>query len=101
MNKITEIYQSLKSQLVSEEPENGPDPLQQQYFQVFSGLAGQIVLADILEDLHVFDALATDEDAILNTYGKLLLSKIGIIQGDNTGEIVKVLMGIARNEAGK
>ena len=101
MNKITQVYQELKDKLIGVPEEEVPDKLQQQYFQVFDGAAGQVVLSDILNDLHVFDALVTDEDAILNTYGKLLLYKIGIIQGDNTGEIVKSLMLIARREAQK
>ena len=99
MGKITEVYRELRDKLIGEQPEEGPDKLQQQYFQVFDGPVGQAVLADILNDLHVFDALVTDEDANLNNYGKLLLSKIGIIQGDNIGEIVKLLMGIAKREA--
>jgi hypothetical protein len=97
-NRITAVYQELKSKLVGEPPEEGPDKLQLQYFEVFNTLQGKAVLADMLDDLHVFDALATDEDATLNTYGKLLLSKIGIIQGDNVGEIVNSLMGVAQRE---
>ena len=101
MNKITAVYRELKEKLVGPEVDDSSDKLQQYYFQVFNTPSGQAVLSDMLTDLHVFAEIANDEDVVLNNYGRLLLSKIGVIRGDNTEEIVKLLMGIAKKEATK
>ena len=99
MSKITEVYADLKSKLSGQPPDTGDDKLQNDYFTVFSTQAGQAVLSDMMNDLHVFAEIANDEDMVLSNYGRLVLSKVGVIQGDNTEEIVKMLMNIAKRSA--
>ncbi len=98
MGKITAVYSELKEMIHGAKTED-VDPLQRQYFSVFSGTAGQAVLADILQDLHAFGEIVNDEDVALNNYSRLLLAKIGVIQGENAADIVNALMPIAKTAA--
>ena len=100
MGKITAVYSDLKQRLLGEQPIE-TDPLQRRYFTVFSSPDGRLVLADILQDLHAFGEIVNEEDIALNNYSRLLLAKIGIIQGETATDIVNALMPLAKAVAVK
>ena len=68
------------------------------YRTVFNTGLGRWVLADILEDLHFFNPLKTEEEMTLSNYGKTLLRRLGIFETENKQSIVDSLLNISWTE---
>ena len=94
-NPIVQKYQELKSFLIGEKEEL-PDKLHEDYFKTFSSPHGQAVLGHMLIELHVFDELIDNQEAVLSNYGRRLLSHIGIVREENIKEIVKLYMNVVK-----
>ena len=69
------------------------DQLATLYRNVFGTGQGQIVLANMLVDLHFFDTVE-GEEVVLQNYARQLLDKIGVWRGENVARIVAGLMTI-------
>ena len=60
--------------------------------------AGELLLADMLNDLHFFDAhIATPEQEVLHNYAHKLLWKIGVWQDFNRWDITRALLGLPKS----
>jgi len=74
------------------------------YRRTFSGVDGQLVLADILIDLCWFDEIEDDdkvsfeEKAHLRNAGQKILRKCGILTSKNVQQLVKAMFSVPRRE---
>ena len=64
------------------------------YRDVFGSEKGKLVLSHMLVELHYFDEIENQEEAILSNYAKRLLRHIGVLKGETVKAFVDRLMEI-------
>lgn len=79
--------------------EKSLEAVRRMYQRKFCDQAGELLLTDILNDLHFFDAhIASAEQEILHNYAHTLLWKIGVWQDFNRYDITAALLGLPKSK---
>lgn len=91
------ISEEIRAQ--QEKDEKALEATRHLYQRKFCDQTGELLLTDILNDLHFFDAhIATQEQEILHNYAHKLLWKIGVWQDFNRWDITRALLGLPKSE---
>lgn len=64
------------------------------YRRVFGTKEGQWVLGHLLTDMHFFNTTENEKEQVLSNYARVLLKRLGILNGQTIEEVVASFMKI-------